>query len=323
MPDCATFMNRAAINNFKTAMLIVTPAAIWAALGHAIAGNLGLVLCAVVYSSLATTAFLCADRLILKQYGAEYVPESRATGLYALVGELCRRVALPPPALYLLPEAAPQLLVTGRSAKHGVIAFSKGLLALLSTAELAAVTAHALDHVRSGETRPMTMAAALVQGLISVSNHLRWSNLLGPKLVRTEEQFGLVSDALLWFAFAPIAAAIIRGVVYPSRQFRADQASAHLIGDTNPLRQALAKIEAYTPATAPNSVSVATAHLLLCSPMLGEHPWPLFRSHPRFDERLRRLEDLGRTIQYFQRLARCSSPEELQPTILREERTNI
>jgi heat shock protein HtpX len=316
-------MNRATINHFKTAMLFIMPGAVSAVFGYAMAGRIGLVLCFAVYSLLATASFLWADRMILSQHNAEHIPESRAAGLYALVNELSRRATSVPPRLYLLPETAPQLLVTGRRASRGAIAISKGLLTLLSTEELAALIAHAIDHLRSGETRPMTIAAGLVQCLISLSNFFRWSNLLGSKLVRTEKQYGPPSDAFLWVVIAPIAAALIRGVVYPSRQFRADQASAHVIGNSSSLCAALTKIEAHTPEVSPKSVSVATAHLFVCSPRLRLSSLPLFRTHPPIADRLDRLEALGRTIHFFQRLTKCSSHEQTEAPVFRKERTNI
>lgn len=152
-------MNRSTINHFKTAMLFAVPASVAGAIGYAVAGWLGLTLCAAPYSSLATIVFLRADRMVLKQHHAEYIPESQAPGLYAIANELARRARAPRPKLYLLPAAAPELLVTGRTADCGAIGLSRGLTDLLNTEELAAVIAQAIHHLRSGEARPMTMVA--------------------------------------------------------------------------------------------------------------------------------------------------------------------
>jgi heat shock protein HtpX len=264
-------MNRAPFNEFKTAVLFLTPGALLAVFGNIAAGWAGLAVCAASYTLFVIFAFLSADRMILRQHCAEYISEEQAPGLHALMTELARRAMLPAPALYLLPGAAPQLLVTGANPHRGAIALSKGLLELLSRDELAAAIAHAIAHLRSGETRPMAMAAGLARGLISISK-------LHP---------------FLEVPIKPLAAAMIRVAVYPSRQFRADETSARLIGDANPLCTALRKIAAHTPMTAPRSASPATAHLFLCSPASGDGPRQVFSTHPPVTERLRKLEALA------------------------------
>ena len=313
-------MNRSTINYLKTAMLFAAPAGLSAALGYAVGGWLGLMLCAAAWISSATIIFFCADRIILTKVRAEHVPECEAPGLYALLGELSRRAQVRSPALYLLPEAAPQMLVTGRTADRGAIGLSQGLLELLSMEELAAVIAHAIHHLRSGETQPMTMAAGLVAALISVSNFFRWSNLLGKKWVRPESRGGIPSDAVLWVLIAPIAAALVKATAYPSRQLRADVASAHLIGDAHALCTALTKMELRTPQESPECVSPATAHLFFCAPVNNEDQADLFRTHPPIAERLRRVEELGRAIHYFKRVMKLRHANEYSKD-LREERT--
>jgi heat shock protein HtpX len=314
-------MNRATINHFKVAMLFAVPSALFGAMSYAVAGWAWLMLSAGAYSLLAGIAFFCARRMILKQHGAEYMPNSQAPGLYALLSELAERAEISTPALYLLPEAAPQLLITAGNSGRGAIALSNGLLRLLNTRELAAVIAHAIDHLRSREAGPMTLVAGLVGGLISISKFFRWSNLLGARYVSTQNFGGVPSDAFLWFLFAPIAAVLVRSTVYPSRKFRADAASAHLIGDSNPLSTALRKIEAHTPKIAAESVSPATAHLFLCSPISEDSAMHLFRTHPPITERLERLDALGHSIRYFQRVMQPSRRQ--KSNTLRERQINI
>src|SRR5205823_13954857 len=109
-------MNWATLNYSRTAVLFLAPSAVCALLGYGIAGWAGLAICAAAYILFATVAFVSADRMVLRQHRAELIPNGQALGLHALVSELSRRAMLATPALYLLPEAAPQLLVTGRNA---------------------------------------------------------------------------------------------------------------------------------------------------------------------------------------------------------------
>jgi heat shock protein HtpX len=316
-------MDRSTINYFKTATLFVAPAAIGAAFGYTVAGWLGLMLCAAACISLCLIVFLSADRIVLEQHRAGHIQEQQAPGLYAVVGQLARRAGVRRPAVYLLREAAPQMLVTGRSANRGSIGLSRGLLDLLSTEELAAVIAHAIHQVRSGETAPMTMVSGLAGGLVSLSNIFRLSNLPGQRAVKIEKHGGISADAFLWPLVAPFAAALIRATVYPSRLFRADMASVHLIGDPNPLYTALAKIQAQTGDLTLESVSPVTAHLFFYSPLSGEPKMNLFRTHPSITQRLDRLDAADPVVHHFERGIKRSSWRANRTKILSEERTNL
>lgn len=316
-------MNRATLNLFKTAVLFLFPGAVCALLGYAIAGWAGLMVCAAAHSLFATFAFLWADEMSLRQHCAQWVPNDHAPGLYALASELARRAAIPMPALYMLPEAAPQLMVVGRTPERAAIAVSEGLLALLNREELAAVMAHAIGHIRSGETRPMTMAAGLVGGLVAVSKFFRWRNLLGPRLVRTEQRDGMPADAFLWTLIAPVAAALIRSTVFPSRQVRGDAGSVRLIGDVNPLRSALRKIAAEAPYSTPKVVSPATAHLFFSRPTVGDGLTPFFETHARTSDRLRNLDTIGWISYYCKRVETTSSSRRMEQKTLSNGGINI
>jgi heat shock protein HtpX len=298
-------MNACIINYFKTAMLFCAPLALISAAGYAIAGWPAAALSAAAWFALAALIFFSADRRILKQHRAEYIPERQAPGLYALLGEVARLAETRRPALYLLPETAPEMLVTGTTVARGAIGLSNGLLQLLSTEEQAAVMAHAIHHLRSRETQPMAMVAGAVAALIRISKLLR---LLPANGTRSEKGGG--SDGVLWMLMAPSVALLVRAIVCASRQFRADVASAHLIGDAHALCTALIKIELRTPHVAPDSVSPATAHLLLCAPQTAEDPIHLFQTQPPIAERLRRLEELRRAIHYFDRLMKLRHANE-------------
>jgi heat shock protein HtpX len=268
------------VNYFNTSILLLAPGLFFATLGYLLGGWVGMWLCAGAYGLLAVVACRNGERILLVKHRATRLPEDQSPGLHALVRQLASRAAVPMPALFLLPEASPQLMVTELASNRGSIAMSTGLLTLLTREEVAAVIAQALSHLRNGETRPMTLAAVLAHGLISISNCFRWSHLPGLKFIRIEQQNGIPSDAFLWVVIAPVATAAIRVVVYPSRQFRVDEASTRLIGDPEPLCAALLKIRMHISNVQPEVVSPATAHLFLS------------RTQPPENERIHRLRTM-------------------------------
>jgi heat shock protein HtpX len=274
-------MNRVTVNYFNAAILLVAPGVFLATVGYLLGGWLGILFCSVAYTLLATVACWKGEQALLSRHRAFRLPADQSPGVQSLVRQLALRSIVPMPALFILPEASPRLMVVGFVPRRGSIAMSTGFLASLKREELAAVIAQALHHLSTGESRPMPMAAVIANGLISVSNPFRWSNPPGLGLIRVERQDRIPSEAFLWILIAPVAAAGIRLAVRPGRQFRADDASTRLIGDPEPLCAALLKMKRQAPSVEPDIVSPATDHLFLCEPPF-QQGWSRCsaRSHP-------------------------------------------
>ena len=98
--------------------------------------------------------------------------------------------------------------------------------------------------------------------------------------------FGLIAMMIL----APIAAAILQMALSRSREYEADRSGAQLIGDGEPLAQALLKIEAYANQV-PMNVDPAHATAYIINPLTGRKAQfsNLFRSHPPTEDRIARL----------------------------------
>jgi heat shock protein HtpX len=89
---------------------------------------------------------------------------------------------------------------------------------------------------------------------------------------------------------APIAAAILQMALSRSREYEADRSGARLIGDGEPLAQALQKIESYAKKV-PMNVDPAHATAYIINPLTGRKAQfsNLFRSHPPTEDRVARL----------------------------------
>ena len=287
-------MNTALTNHLKIAILLLTPGVAVGLLGYGVAGWPGAGALATIYGIFAIAAVFSAQRMVLRQHAARYISEREAPGLYGLMRELAQRAGIEVPAVYLIPESAAQLLVTGASVTRSAVFISRGLLHALTREELGAVMAHAVSRIRTGAVVPMTIAAGMVEAIISFSNYFRWSHLLPSTFVESEKRAGIPSDAFLWPLFAPVAAALIRVSTFASRQVLEDEASAYLLGDARPLAEALWNIEAYVAVAPLESASPATAHLFICNPLSGDGWVKLFHTHPPIGDRLKQLEALGR-----------------------------
>lgn len=275
----------------QTTTLLFLP---WAPLlvwGYAAAGWVGITASAIVWTFLVVVVHVRAIPAILKRHCAEYIPAAQAPGLHGLALELARRAGVPPPALYLMPDAAPQLFVAGVSTRRGIVAVSKGLFQVLTRDELAAVIAYGITRLRWGGVIPATVAAGLLQLLINAAYSLTLGRFASSLSVLENgdsgrERFGCVLGGL--------ASTLIRMATRPARQFEVDEASVQLLGDDDPLRTALCKLEAFRAVNPLGTASVATAHLFICNPLPRGRWAPMFATHPPLKQRIQRLEALWR-----------------------------
>jgi heat shock protein HtpX len=71
-----------------------------------------------------------------------------------------------------------------------------------------------------------------------------------------------------------------------------------MTGDPLALASALRKIESFSSITPMHAGSPATAHLFIMNPFSGGGIASLFSTHPKTDDRVRRLEEMaGRSLE--------------------------
>lgn len=113
-------------------------------------------------AAVAGVAFLRGDQMALLALGAEPLEPGRYPQIDNIVEGLVVSNGFRMPALYVVEEAAPNAFVVGRTARHGALAVTTGLVESLRRIELEGVLAHELSRIRSGETRAAVTAATLV-----------------------------------------------------------------------------------------------------------------------------------------------------------------
>jgi heat shock protein HtpX len=280
------------MNQMKTVMLLALLTALLLWIGHAIAGQSGLMVALVMAAVMNFGAYWFSDRVVLRMYGAEEVSEAQAPELYGLVRELVARAGMPMPRLYVIPEEAPNAFATGRNPHHAAVAVTEGILRLLTRDELAGVIAHELGHVRNRDTLVMTVTATIAGALSMLANLAMWGAMLGGRS-SDDDEGGHPIGGLLGVILAPIVATLIQMAISRSREFLADEAGARLTGNPLALASALRKIEAWSRRVPMISGSPATAHLFIINPFSGGGLIQLFSTHPSTEERIARLEAMA------------------------------
>jgi heat shock protein HtpX len=94
---------------------------------------------------------------------------------------------------------------------------------------------------------------------------------------------------------APIAAMLIQMAISRTREYDADEASAHYSGNPSELINALRKLETWSQRV-PMDASPSTAHLFIVKPFTGASLMRLFSTHPATEDRIKRLEAMQREL---------------------------
>jgi heat shock protein HtpX len=263
----------AARNLAKAWLLLVGFCVALAALGWALGGyRLASIFLFCGLLSAGGLAFY-ADRVALGMVGAWELPLAEAPAVHSTVERLALLAGVPKPRLYVLPDPYPRALSAGRGARGAAIAVSRGLVALLSPAELEGVLAHEVAKISN---RDVTVQTPLV--------------VLAAMVIETSRIGGWLERALLMI-LGPIAAAFMHLMLSYKREFAADRLAAGLCGSPHGLADGLIRLE-QTEELFEFAASPATEPLYTINPFAEEGLGALFVTHPPVGERVQRLRRL-------------------------------
>jgi heat shock protein HtpX len=290
-------------NRIRSALLILAALVFAAGLGYLFGylfggGLTGLILALVIAAVMSFVSYRYGDRLVLRVSRAKPADEREYAQLHNLVEGLCIAGGMPKPAVYVIPEEAPNAFATGRDPEHASVAVTQGLLDRLNRVELEGVLAHELSHVKNRDMLVNTIAATLVGVVVLIAGWMRWGLFFGGGRDRGRGGGGnpiILIIAVVAMILAPLGAQLIRLAVSRRREYLADADGALLSRYPPGLASALRKI-----AAAPNQMRVAnnaTAHLWFSQPSraVGEghsRIERLFSTHPPIADRIRILEEM-------------------------------
>jgi heat shock protein HtpX len=263
----------AARNLAKAWLLLVGFCVVFAALGWALAGyRLASIFLFCALLSAGGLAFY-ADRVALGMVNARELPLAEAPLVHSAVERLALLAGIPKPRLYLLDDPHPRALSAGRGTRGAAVAVSRGLLSLLSPAELEGVLAHELAKIHNRDVTVQTPLVVLSAMVIDMSR-------LG----------GWLERALL-VVLGPVSAAFLHLMLSPRREFAADRTAAGLCGSPHGLADALIRLE-QTEELFPFQSSPATEPLYTINPFQEQGLAALFVTHPPVGARVQRLRAL-------------------------------
>src|SRR5438067_1145498 len=188
-------------NAAKTVLLLGFLSGLLVVGGSAIAGTRGIywsLLFAVVMNFFS---YFFSDKLALAMSGAQPLTPENDPAAFArvepLVGNLCRRMGLPMPKLYITPEESPNVFATGRNPTHASVAFTAGILQLMDDRELEGVVAHELGHVLHRDILISSVAATLAAAITGIA---RMAMFFGGRRDDEESSNPIAATALMILA---------------------------------------------------------------------------------------------------------------------------
>ncbi|MGH2972250.1 MAG: M48 family metalloprotease [Gaiellaceae bacterium] len=215
-------------------------------------------------------AYWTFDRVVLGMVHARELPIAEAPLLHSTVERLAARAGVLKPKLYLIPDGMPLSLATGRGPAYSSLAVSSGCIAACPPAELEGVLAHELAHVKHRDVAIQTSVVVLAASMIELTR-------IGGFLQRP-----------LLFVLGPVSAACMHVLLSPKREFEADQLAAQLCESPHGLADALTRLDQASELVS-FEASPATEPLWPFNPFMEDGLAALFVTHPKIEERVRRL----------------------------------
>ena len=190
-------------------------------------------------------------------------------------------IAMPEVAIY---EGEPNAFATGAFKNSALVAVSTGLLQSMTREEVEAVLGHEIGHVANGDMVTLTLIQGVVNTFVVFLSRVV-GYFVDRVVFRNERGIGM------GFYLTVFACEIVFGIFASmivawfsrQREFRADAASAGLLGSPNPMVNALARLGGLQPGELPKSI--ATSGISAGPGIMG-----LFSSHPPIEERIRALQ---------------------------------
>lgn len=261
---------------FKAAGLMLVIHLAFAGLGWWIAGRDGALIGTVIALAFHLIVFWYAEKIVLKLHNAREVSSDDASPMIRAFVADCDRLAMranmPRPRTYIIDAFQPNAFVAGRDTNHASIAVTDGLLKTLSRAEVSAVVAHELAHVKRGDALAMGISSALSVVLTTILGSLAYP--FGQRKRVSKIVSGLVA----------------RIGQSHGREYAADKAAGEICGNPVNLANALLKLERHTSSLLNPLAerSPATAHAFVIDPLQGPRR-AASASHPPTERRIARL----------------------------------
>jgi heat shock protein HtpX len=255
--------------------------------GALLAAGAGAVTMLVVVGAITAAQLIFSDKLALAAIGAKEVSPAQAPGLHAMIERLCIQADLPKPRVAVADSDVPNACAMGRSQKKATVCATTAIMRTLSPAELEAVMAHELTHVKNRDVMIMTLASffASVSAMM-----MQFGFFFGGG--DSDDDGGLPFIVVLLASFVVyILSYFLMLALSRYREFAADRGSALITGRPSALASALVHISGameQVPTKDLREAERMNAFYIVPTSVKGAVQ-TLFATHPPMEKRIERL----------------------------------
>ena len=240
--------------------------------------------------------FFFSDKLVLWSMGGRIVTEQEEPRLHETVSRLCAIADLPKPKIAVVDSSVPNAFATGKSQGSALVAVTTALKQRLSQAELEAVLAHELSHVKNRDMLVITIASFLsTVAFFLVRNIMFFGTGNRDDKKGNSAIIIFVVSLLVWILSFILIQALSR-----YREFAADRGSAMITGQPRNLASALMNISGImerVPQRDLREVEGMNAFFIIPA-ISGESIMNIFSTHPTVEARIRALEEMERKMEF-------------------------
>jgi heat shock protein HtpX len=250
---------------------------------------------AIVAGALMLLQLFTADKLAMASMGVKEVTPAEEPELHGMIERLCVQADLPKPRVCVMESSMPNAFAMGRSQKSATVCATRGIMEMLSPAELEGVMAHELTHVVNRDVMVMTLASffATVAAFI-----MQFGFFFGGFGGDEEEEGGLGYVILVSVVVYAVSFILLR-TLSRYREFAADRGSAVLTGRPSALASALLKISGTMERVPSQDLRQAEAMsaFFIIPARAKQSLMNIFADHPPLEQRLAALSRLESQLQ--------------------------
>ena len=212
-----------------------------AACGGLLGGQVGLLVGVGLGTTVAIGFWWFSDRVVLRASRARSIDGTMTDGFRTMLVDLSLQAGIPTPKCFVMRIPQPNTFAIGRTPRRAAIVVTEGLLSLLEPAEIRAVVAHELIHIRRRETMMTSMVGAALSELFAA--------IEVAERVAPTRRHGTRGDSELAPSQGRLVAICPRRQDHKSRrEVDADRGGSDLAGNPEALARALARIDRYAQA---------------------------------------------------------------------------
>jgi len=240
-------------------------------------------------------AFFAHQSIISASVKSRALTQSEEPRAYNMLENLCISRGMTMPRLNVIETQQMNAFASGIRDKNYQITLTRGLMNNLDDAELNAVIAHELSHIRHKDVRMLIIAIIFV-GIFAFVGESVIRGLFRTNLGRTDHHRrsgGGNAGALIFFGLAIVAvtylfAVLIRFTLSRKREYMADAGAVELTKDPDAMIRALEKISGKAVLhNVPDEIREMSLH----NPRIGIAG--AFATHPPIDKRIDAIVKFG------------------------------